>query len=154
MASVQRVFETIGFARTSTSALDAARIGYLRDRDGVTMNRERLLADAKAQALVRAAGISPHASACGDPRRGRDRARDARPRYSSRVACRTNQRYDSVIGRKLAWILAGGSAKDATTLTEQQVLDLEREAFLSLCGERRTLERIAYTLKTGKPLRN
>ena len=55
---VQRVFETIGFARTSTSALDAARIGYLRDRDGVTMNRDRLLADAKAQALVRAGRLS------------------------------------------------------------------------------------------------
>jgi 3-hydroxyacyl-CoA dehydrogenase len=62
--------------------------------------------------------------------------------------------HDALIGRKLAWILAGGNAPHAATLTEQQLLDLEREAFLSLCGERKTQERIAYTLKTGKPLRN
>ena len=62
--------------------------------------------------------------------------------------------HDALIGRKLAWILAGGNAPHATTLTEQQLLDLEREAFLSLCGERKTQERIAHTLKTGKPLRN
>jgi 3-hydroxyacyl-CoA dehydrogenase len=59
-----------------------------------------------------------------------------------------------VIGRKLAWILSGGNVPAATALTEQQLLDLEREAFLSLCGERKTQERIAHTLKTGKPLRN
>ena len=62
--------------------------------------------------------------------------------------------HDAVIGRKLAWILSGGNVPAATVLTEQQVLDLEREAFLSLCGERKTQERIAHTLKTGKPLRN
>jgi 3-hydroxyacyl-CoA dehydrogenase len=62
--------------------------------------------------------------------------------------------YDALIGRKLAWILAGGNQQHAGTLSEQQLLDLEREAFLSLCGERKTLERIAHTLKTGKPLRN
>ena len=62
--------------------------------------------------------------------------------------------HDAIVGRKLAWILAGGDAPHATTLTEQQLLDLEREAFLSLCGERKTQERIAHTLKTGKPLRN
>ena len=62
--------------------------------------------------------------------------------------------HDAVIGRKLGWILSGGNVPSATVLTEQQVLDLEREAFLSLCGERKTQERIAHTLKTGKPLRN
>ena len=62
--------------------------------------------------------------------------------------------HDAVIGRKLAWILAGGNLTHPATLTEQQMLDLEREAFLSLCGERKTMERIAHTLKTGKPLRN
>ena len=62
--------------------------------------------------------------------------------------------HDALIGRKLAYILAGGPTRSAATLSEQQLLDLEREAFLSLCGERKTLERIAHTLKTGKPLRN
>jgi 3-hydroxyacyl-CoA dehydrogenase len=62
--------------------------------------------------------------------------------------------HDALIGRKLAWVLSGGSLGHLGTLTEQQLLELEREAFLSLCGEPRTLERIAHTLKTGKPLRN
>ena len=62
--------------------------------------------------------------------------------------------HDALIGRKLAWILSGGDLPNAATVTEQQLLDLEREVFLSLCGERKTQERIAHTLKTGKPLRN
>ena len=66
----------------------------------------------------------------------------------------SDQAGSKLIGRKLSWILTGGATKEATTLTEQQLLDLEREAFLSLCGERKTQERIAHTLKTGKPLRN
>jgi len=62
--------------------------------------------------------------------------------------------HDARIGRKLAWVLSGGDLAHRTTVSEQYLLDLEREAFLSLCGERQTQERIAYTLKTGKMLRN
>jgi 3-hydroxyacyl-CoA dehydrogenase len=62
--------------------------------------------------------------------------------------------HDALLGRKLAWVLAGGDLPHATTVPEQYLLDLEREAFLSLCGERKTQERIAHTLKTGKTLRN
>jgi 3-hydroxyacyl-CoA dehydrogenase len=62
--------------------------------------------------------------------------------------------HDALIGKKLGWILAGGNLSHPSVVTEQQLLDLEREAFLSLCGERKTQERIAYTLKTGKMLRN
>jgi 3-hydroxyacyl-CoA dehydrogenase len=62
--------------------------------------------------------------------------------------------HDALVGRKLAWIVAGGDLPHRTTVSEAHLLDLEREAFLSLCGERKTLERIGYTLKTGKPLRN
>jgi 3-hydroxyacyl-CoA dehydrogenase len=151
----QRVFETIGFAKVSTSAADAHRIGYLSPGDGITMNRERLSSDAKALALqLAAAGYRP-----------------ARPRQCIRVggervlaalklgvhlawrASRISD-HDALVGRKLAWILAGGNRHAPGTMTEEQLLDLEREAFLSLCGERKTLERIAHTLKTGKPLRN
>jgi 3-hydroxyacyl-CoA dehydrogenase len=154
LPAVQRVFETIGFARVSTSGPDAMRIGYLRDGDEITMNRDRLLADAKAQALAMVPGYRP-----------------AQPRQAIRVggegvlaalklgvhlAWRAGRisDHDAVIGRKLAWILAGGNLTHPATLTEQQLLDLEREAFLSLCGERKTMERIGHTLKTGKPLRN
>ena len=154
LPAVQRVFETIGFARVSTSGPEAMRIGYLREGDEITMNRDRLLADAKAQALAMAPDYRP-----------------AQPRQAIRVggegvfaalklgvhlAWRAGRisDHDAVIGRKLAWILAGGNLAHPGTLTEQQLLDLEREAFLSLCGERKTMERIAHTLKTGKPLRN
>jgi 3-hydroxyacyl-CoA dehydrogenase len=151
---VQRAFETIGFARVSTSGPDAQRIGYLRDADQVTMNRERLLDDAKAAALARAdAYVRPQ------PRqaiRVGGESLLAALKLGIHLAWRAGRisDHDALIGRKLAWILAGGSAPHATTLTEQQVLDLEREAFLSLCGERKTQERIAHTLKTGKVLRN
>ena len=151
---VQRVFETIGFGKVSTSGPDARRIGYLREADGISMNRDLLVADAKAAALARAAQFVP-----------------ARPRSAIRVggdgvlaalklgvhlAWRAGRisDHDALIGRKLAWVLSGGTVTHATTVTEQQLLDLEREAFLSLCGERKTQERIAHTLKTGKTLRN
>lgn len=154
MAHAQRVFETIGFAKVSTSAADARRIGYLRDVDAVTMNRDRLLADAKAHALARAADyVKPTLRTA--IRVGGDGVQ-ATLKLGVHLAWRAGRlsEHDAFIGRKLAWILAGGSITHAATVTEQQLLDLEREAFLSLCGERRTQERIAHTLKTGKTLRN
>jgi 3-hydroxyacyl-CoA dehydrogenase len=152
---VQRVFETIGFAKVSTSGPDAVRLGYLRDGDAITMNRDRLLADAKAHALGLARG-------CYKPDHPRQAIRVggegvfAALKLGVHLASRAGRisDHDAVIGRKLAWILSGGNMKASGTMTEQQLLDLEREAFLSLCGERKTLERIAHTLKTGKPLRN
>jgi 3-hydroxyacyl-CoA dehydrogenase len=151
---VQRVFETIGFAKTSASGPDAQRLGYLRDADGVSMNRDRLIADAKAAALARIPEyVRPQP-------RGAIRVGGAGVQAALKLGVHLAWRagrisdHDALIGRKLAWILAGGDVPHATTLTEQQLLDLEREAFLSLCGERKTQERIAHTLKTGKPLRN
>jgi 3-hydroxyacyl-CoA dehydrogenase len=151
---VQRVFETIGFAKVSTSGPDAKRLGYLRDGDEITMNRDRLLEDAKAQALLMASDYTPPQPRAAIRVGGEGVL--AALKLGIHLAWRAGRisDHDAVIGRRLAWILAGGSAKHATTLSEQQLLDLEREAFLSLCGERRTQERIAHTLKTGKPLRN
>ena len=150
---VQRAFEAIGFARVSTSAADARRIGYLRDADGITMNRERLIADAKAQVLARTATYVPPRPPL--VRAGGDGV-EAALKLGVHLAWRAGRisDHDALIGRKLAGILSGGPLASNGTVTEQQLLDLEREAFLSLCGERRTLERIAHTLKTGKPLRN
>jgi 3-hydroxyacyl-CoA dehydrogenase len=151
---VQRVFETIGFAKVSTSGPDAQRIGYLREADGFSMNRERLIADAKATALARVPEyVRPQPRAAI---RVGGSGVQAALKLGVHLAWRAGRisDHDALIGRKLAWILAGGDAPHATTLTEQQLLDLEREAFLSLCGERKTQERIAHTLKTGKPLRN
>ena len=151
---VQRVFETIGFAKVSTSGPDARRLGYLRDADGITMNRDRLIDDAKADALARVPDyVRPQPRAAI---RVGGSGLLATLKLGIHLALRGGRitDHDALIGRKLAWILAGGDAPHQTTLTEQQLLDLEREAFLSLCGERKTQERIAHTLKTGKPLRN
>ena len=151
---VQRVFETIGFAKVSTSGPDARRLGYLRDPDGISMNRDRLLEDAKAIALARVPEyVRPQPRAAI---RVGGSGLLAALKLGIHLAWRAGRisDHDALIGRKLAWILAGGDAPHATTATEQQLLDLEREAFLSLCGERKTQERIAHTLKTGKPLRN
>jgi 3-hydroxyacyl-CoA dehydrogenase len=151
---VQRVFETIGFAKVSTSGPDARRLGYLRDVDDISMNRERLTEDAKALALSRVPEyVRPQPRAAI---RVGGRSLFAALKLGIHLAWRGGRisEHDALIGRKLAWILAGGDLPHAATVTEQQLLDLEREAFLSLCGERKTQERIAHTLKTGKPLRN
>jgi 3-hydroxyacyl-CoA dehydrogenase len=151
---VQRVFETIAFAKVSASGPDAKRLGYLRDADAVSMNRDYQVEDAKAAALARAADFvrpQPRASI-----RVGGAGLLAALKLGVHLALKSGRitEHDALIGRKLAWVLSGGDAPHATTVTEQQLLDLEREAFLSLCGERRTQERIAHTLKTGKPLRN
>jgi 3-hydroxyacyl-CoA dehydrogenase len=152
---IQRAFETIAFAKVSSSAPDAEQLGYLRPIDSVTMNRERLLADAKARALQRVnEGYHP------PPRRmtitvGGETVLAAL-KLGIHLAWRAGRisEHDALIGRKLATVMAGGTLPHRATVTEQELLDLEREAFLSLVGERKTLERIQHTLKTGKPLRN
>ncbi len=151
---VQRVFETIGFGKVSTSGPDAARIGYLRSVDGITMNRERLISDAKAVALARAEEFVPARPRTNIPVGG-DTVQAAL-KLGVHLAWRAGRLtdHDVRIGRALARILAGGDRPHAGTATEQQLLDLEREAFLGLCGQRATQERIAHTLKTGKTLRN
>jgi 3-hydroxyacyl-CoA dehydrogenase len=151
---VQRVFETIGFGKVSTSGPDARRLGYLRSVDGITMNRERLMADAKAVALARSADyVAPRprtAIAVGGE------SLQAALKLGVHLGWRAGRLTDheAFIGRALAKILSGGDRPHAGTVTEQELLDLEREAFLSLCGKLETQQRIAHTLKTGKTLRN
>jgi 3-hydroxyacyl-CoA dehydrogenase len=152
---VQRAFETIAFAKTSTSAPDAQRLGYLQPTDAYTMNRERLLSDAKARALLRVReGYQPPVPRTAVPVGGDPVA--APLKLGVHLAHRAGRisDHDALIGRKLATIMAGGPLPHASTVSEQHLLDLEREAFLSLVAERKTQERIAHTLKTGKPLRN
>ena len=151
----QRVFETIGFAKVATSAVDARNIGYLRSVDGSSMNRERLLWDAKQKALERVREGYQAPQPRPAIRVGGEGVRAALT-LGVHLAWRAGRisDHDALIGRKLAGILSGGALPHATTVSEQHLLDLEREAFVSLCGERKTLERIAHTLKTGKTLRN
>ncbi len=151
---VQPVFETIAFAKVATSGPEARVLKYLRDVDAITMNRDRLIADAKHAALERVSGyVAPQ------PRREIRIGGEgvlAALKMGVHLAWRAGRisDHDKKVGEKLAWVLAGGDAPHPAFLTEQQLLDLEREAFLSLCGEAKTQERIAHTLKTGKPLRN
>jgi 3-hydroxyacyl-CoA dehydrogenase len=152
---VQSVFETIGFAKVSTSAAHARELGYFREVDAVTMNRERLMADAKALALERVReGYRPPPRRTAIPVGGDGVF--AALKLGIHLAWRAGRigDHDKVVGTALARVLAGGSLPHQTTVAEEHLLDLEREAFLKLCGERKTLERIQYTLKTGKSLRN
>jgi 3-hydroxyacyl-CoA dehydrogenase len=154
MPFVQSAFETIAFATVSASAVHARQLRLLRESDGVTMNRERLIADAKSLALERVREGYQRPQAEPIPVGG-ERV-EAALKLGVHLAWRAGRisDHDALVGRTLAHVLAGGSQPCATTVSEAQLLDLEREAFLKLCGERKTLERIQHTLKTGKPLRN
>jgi len=152
---VQRAFEAVALAKVSASGPDARRLGYLSATDSFTMNRERLIADAKAVALARARdGYVKPPPRTAIPVGGASVG--AALKLGVHLAWRAGRAsdHDALIARKVAHIFAGGDAPHATMVSEQYLLDLEREAFLSLLGERKTLERIQYTLKTGKPLRN
>ncbi len=151
---VQRAFETIGFGTVSTSAPHARTLGFLRDGDGVTMHRSRLHADARALVTARASAYVPGHPPTAIPVGGADML--AALHLGVHLAHRAGRisDHDATVGRKLAWVLAGGALPHAAEVPESYLLDLEREAFLSLCGEPKTQARIAHTLKTGKPLRN
>jgi len=152
--ALKPVFENIATAKVSTSGEEARTLGYLRPADLIAMNRDRQVADAKqtALAMVRA-GYRPPAP----PEirvLGEEFLAAAKLAIHMLVRGEFATAYDGVVARKLAYILAGGGITAPQTVSEQYLLDLEREAFVSLCGERKTQERIAHTLKTGKPLRN
>ncbi len=152
---LKRSFELMGQAKFSSSAAEARDFGYLTAVDRISMNRDRALADAKR--AVRTLAESGY--------------RPPRPRSAVRVAGGPGvaefrvllhqyreagyaSDYDVFLAGKLAYVLCGGEIDRENTVTEEYLLDLEREVFLSLCGETKTIERIDYTLKTGKPLRN
>jgi len=154
-AALKRVFELIALAKVSTSAAEARPMGMLAPADRITLNRERLLLDAKAQAAALADGgytapqprtqiPAPGASVLATLEMGAFLMGEAG--YASE--------HDQKVARWAGYILAGGRVTAGSLVSEQYLLDLELEAFLSLCGERKTQERIAFTLKTGKPLRN
>jgi len=154
MHALRPIFENIATAKVSTSGEEARSLGYLRASDLIAMNRDRQIADAKetALAMVRA-GYHPPAPA--EIRvLGEDFLAAAKLAIHMMIRGEYATEYDGVVARKLAYILAGGGITAPQNVPEHYILDLEREAFVSLCGERKTQERIAHTLKTGKPLRN
>ena len=152
---VANAFQTIAMAKVSTSAQDAKGLGYLRPHDGITMSYDHLLHDAKQLVVaLEKTGYRP-----------------PRPRNQIRVTGRSGMAvleflvyllkdglyisdYDASIAKKVAYVLTGGDVEQNTLVTEQYILDLEREAFMSLCGEEKTQARIKHMLETGRPLRN
>ena len=153
--ALKKNFETIAMAKVSTSASEARGLGFLRPSDAVTMNRDRLLTDAKlkARALVDAGYTAPvmrtDIAAPGENALATLKLAVWTMREGKFIS-----EHDAKVANWVAWILCGGKVTPGTLVSEQYLLDLEREAFLSLCGEKKTQERIAFTLKTGKPLRN
>jgi 3-hydroxyacyl-CoA dehydrogenase len=153
-ARVREVFENIGLAKVSGSADQARQLLYLRPEDGITMNSSRLIQDAKAVVLELAAtGYRPPVPA-ELPVFGQSLAAEIKlgiflMRRSGHIT-----EYEAHIARKLATVLCGGDVTRPSTAPEQYFLDLEREAFTSLCGDQRTLARMEHLLKKGKVLRN
>jgi 3-hydroxyacyl-CoA dehydrogenase len=152
---VKRAFETIAMAKVATSAEEARGYGFLSADDSVSMNRDRLTADAKKEVLALAA------SGYVQPQQRTDILALGNPALATlKLGVHMMKRagyisdHDALIGEKLARILTGGDLNHETRVSEQYLLDLEREAFLSLIGTRQTQDRIAHMLKTGKPLRN
>jgi 3-hydroxyacyl-CoA dehydrogenase len=150
--AVKRAFQLIGMAKTSTSALDARKLGYLRDSDRITMSRARLIGDAVARVVDLAtdyrAPLPRTITALGNQALGNLKYGVWAMHEAGQISA-----HDVRIAHELSYVLAGGDGP-ARKVTEQDILDLEREAFLKLLGTKETQERMAYTLKTGKPLRN
>jgi 3-hydroxyacyl-CoA dehydrogenase len=152
---IKKVSQTIATATVSTSAVEAREIGFLRPTDPITMNRDRLIEDAKqtALAIVREGYTQPlprqDIPVLGEPAL-------AAIKLAIHMMVRGGfiSEYDGHVAAKLAFVITGGNLTRQTRVSEQYLLDLEREAFVSLCGERKTQERIQHMLKTGKPLRN
>jgi 3-hydroxyacyl-CoA dehydrogenase len=155
LEAIKRAFETIATAKVATSAAEARGLGFLSESDRITMNRERVLSDAKARALelVRA-GYEPPVPRTDIPAPGESLLATLRMGVHMMRQGDYITDYEVKLGGKIAEVLCGGNVTPGTPVSEQYILDLEREGFKSLCGEKKTQERIQYTLKTGKTLRN
>jgi 3-hydroxyacyl-CoA dehydrogenase len=153
--TLKKNFETIAMAKVSTSAADARALGFLRPSDDTTMNRARLLTDAAKRAReIADAGYSAPVMRTDIPAPGESVLATLKLAvYMMREGGFISD-HDVKVANWAAYALCGGKVTAGTVVSEQYLLDLEREAFMSLCGEKKTLERIAFTLKTGKPLRN
>jgi 3-hydroxyacyl-CoA dehydrogenase len=155
LEAMKKAFETIATAKVSTSAEEARGLNFLSTPDRITMNRDRVLSDAKARALELArAGYEPPVMRTNIPAPGENILATLKMGvYLMRQGGYISD-HEQKLGTKIAEVLCGGNITPGSPISEQYVLDLEREAFKSLCGEKKTQERIQFTLKTGKTLRN
>jgi len=148
-----KVFENIAMAKVATSAVEGMELGYIRKTENISLGRDQQLWDAKQVVLGLAKFYRKPKPALipvmGENFRGMAEAILYNMRHGNFASD-----YDLHVSRKVAYILSGGDCAEGTLVTEEEILALEREAFLSLCGEKRTQDRIMYMLNTGKPLRN
>ena len=152
---IQKTFETVGFAKIATSADEAKHLGYLKKNDTIVLNRDHLIQTAKDKALELADGYDPpvYRDDLKLPGAG-GRTAMAMALKGFKMQGKISE-HDVKIGEKLAYVLTGGDKAGLTkSVDEQYILDIEREAFVSLAGEKLTQDRIKYMLKKGKPLRN
>jgi len=152
---IRRVFELIAMAKVSSSALEARRLGILRERDHITLNQDRRIQHAKQDVLtLTGEGYRPPFPRTDIPVLGQPGLAKLKLGLHLMERARYITEYDKAVGTKLAEVLTGGAFLGVHRVSEQHLLDLEREAFLSLCGQQKTQERMEYMLKEGKPLRN
>jgi 3-hydroxyacyl-CoA dehydrogenase len=142
-------------AKVSFSAMEARGLGFLSKDDEITFNRDRVLNDAKARALQMAhSGYRPPVMRTDIPAPGENILATLKVGLSLMREAEYISDHDLKISIKIAEVLCGGAVTPGTLITEQYLLDLERAAFMSLCGEQKTQERIQYMLMKNKPLRN
>lgn len=152
---LQEYFLTVAMAKVSTSAYEAYDLGILTQKDVIVVNRDRQIAEAKKHALIMAeAGYTQPVRRKDVKVLGKQALGMFLVGTDSMEAGKFISDHDKKIANKLAYVMAGGDLSEPTLVTEQYLLDIEREAFLSLCTERKTLERIQFMLTKGKPLRN
>jgi 3-hydroxyacyl-CoA dehydrogenase len=155
MEAMKKIFEIIATAKVATSAHEARGFGFLSSCDRITMNRDRVLSDAKSRALELArAGYEAPVMRTDIPAPGENILAALKMGVHLMRQGEFISEHEQKMGNKIAEVICGGNITSGTPIGEQYLLDLEREAFKSLCGERKTQERIQYTLKTGKTLRN
>ncbi len=155
MEAMKQAFETVAMAKVSMSAVEARNLGFLSSGDDITMNRERVLTDAKERALELAReGYQAPIPRTDIPAPGESILATLKLGAHIMRNGEFISDHEVKIANKVAEVLCGGAVNPGTPVSEQYLLDLEREAFKSLCGEKKTQERIQYTLKTGKTLRN
>jgi 3-hydroxyacyl-CoA dehydrogenase len=155
MEAMKKAFETIATGKVGTSAEEARGLGFLSSSDRITMNRERVLSDAKARALeMLRSGYEPPVMRTNIPAPGENILAALKMGVYLMRQGEFISDHELKLGTKIAEVLCGGNVTPGTPVSEQYLLDLEREAFKSLCGEKKTQERIQFTLKTGKTLRN
>lgn len=155
LAFLKKTFETLGMGKVATSAQEGRAFGFLRDSDAISMNGDRLIQDAKQEVLnLDAVGYIAPVERTDIMVLGESAESAMKLALHMMKQGGFISDHDQLIGKKLAHVMSGGTINHKTQVSERYLLDLEREAFVSLCGERKTQDRIAAMLKTGKPLRN